>query len=103
MSSGNSSALPSYKILMIGDTSVGKSNIVLRYTKDIFLKTQPTIGVEYTPKTVFLPSKQINVKAQIWDTAGMERYRAIVSAHYRNAAGALLVYDITNRRTFAHL
>ena len=63
MNSGNSLALPSYKILMIGDTNVGKSNIVLRYTRDIFLKTKPTIGVEYTPKTVLLPSKKVKVKA----------------------------------------
>lgn len=65
--------------------------------KDTFTRIQPTVGVEYATKIVELPARKVRVKAQIWDTAGMERYKAICSAHYRRAAGAFLVYDITDR------
>ncbi|KAL1060441.1 hypothetical protein V6Z11_1Z097800 [Gossypium hirsutum] len=78
-----------FKIVLIGDSGVGKTNILSRFTRNEFcLESKSTIGVE--GKTV---------KAQIWDTAGQERYRAITSAYYRGAVGALMVYDIT-RQTF---
>lgn len=91
-----------YKIVLVGDTSVGKTNIVSRYIKNSLPKNQnPTIGVEFATRVVSLQSGR-TVKAQIWDTAGQERYHAIVSAHYRRAIGALLVYDITNARSFGN-
>ncbi|CAG9312937.1 unnamed protein product [Blepharisma stoltei] len=91
-----------YKIVLVGDTSVGKTNIVSRYIKNSLPKNQnPTIGVEFATRVVTLRSGR-TVKAQIWDTAGQERYHAIVSAHYRRAIGALLVYDITNARSFGN-
>lgn len=89
-----------YKLLILGDTNVGKSNVVLRFVKDTFTRIQPTVGVEYATKVVQLPARGVSVKAQIWDTAGMERYKAICTAHYRRAAGAFLVYDITERSSF---
>jgi small GTP-binding protein len=83
-----------FKVVLIGDTAVGKSNLLSRFTRNEFdLETKTTIGVEFATNTIVIDSKTI--KAQIWDTAGQERYRAITSAYYRGAVGALLVYDIS--------
>ncbi|XP_044461310.1 ras-related protein Rab2BV-like [Mangifera indica] len=88
-----------FKIVLIGDSGVGKSNILSRFTRNEFcLESKSTIGVEFATRTLKVEGK--TVKAQIWDTAGQERYRAITSAYYRGAVGALLVYDITKRQTF---
>lgn len=88
-----------FKIVLIGDSGVGKSNILSRFTRNEFcLESKSTIGVEFATRTLQVDRK--TVKAQIWDTAGQERYRAITSAYYRGAVGALLVYDITKRQTF---
>ncbi|XP_044504681.1 ras-related protein Rab11C-like [Mangifera indica] len=88
-----------FKIVLIGDSGVGKSNILSRFTRNEFcLESKSTIGVEFATRTLQIEGK--TVKAQIWDTAGQERYRAITSAYYRGAVGALLVYDITKRQTF---
>ncbi|KAH0922380.1 hypothetical protein HID58_022398 [Brassica napus] len=88
-----------FKIVLIGDSGVGKSNILSRFTRNEFcLESKSTIGVEFATRTTQVEGKTI--KAQIWDTAGQERYRAITSAYYRGAVGALLVYDITKRQTF---
>ncbi|XP_060175089.1 ras-related protein Rab11A [Lycium barbarum] len=88
-----------FKIVVIGDSGVGKSNILSRFTRNEFcLESKSTIGVEFATRTLQVEGK--TVKAQIWDTAGQERYRAITSAYYRGAVGALLVYDITKRQTF---
>jgi len=88
-----------FKIVLIGDSGVGKSNILSRFTRNEFcLESKSTIGVEFATRTLQVEGK--TVKAQIWDTAGQERYRAITSAYYRGAVGALLVYDITKRHTF---
>ncbi|KAE8673688.1 Ras-related protein RABA2c [Hibiscus syriacus] len=88
-----------FKIVLIGDSGVGKSNILSRYTRNEFcLESKSTIGVEFATRTLQVEGKA--VKAQIWDTAGQERYRAITSAYYRGAVGAILVYDITKRQTF---
>ena len=90
-----------YKLVLVGDMNVGKTFLLSRYVKGQVPKsTGPTIGVEFATKTVALPGGG-TVKAQIWDTAGQERYRAITTAHYRRALGALLVYDITQEKTFA--
>lgn len=92
-----------YKLVLVGDMNVGKTFLLSRYVNGQVPKaTGPTIGVEFATKTVSL-SNGGTVKAQIWDTAGQERYRAITTAHYRRAIGALLVYDITQDKTFANV
>lgn len=91
-----------YKVVLIGDSSVGKSNLLSRFSKDEFNPdSKATIGVEFATKTVVINEKK--VKAQIWDTAGQERYRAITAAYYRGAAGALVVYDITNSDSYENV
>jgi Ras-related protein Rab-11A len=88
-----------FKIVLIGDSGVGKSNILTRFTKNEFnIDTKSTIGVEFATRTMNIDGKM--VRAQIWDTAGQERYRAITSAYYRGAVGALIVYDMTKIQTF---
>lgn len=89
------------KVVLVGDVSVGKTHLLSRYMKDDLPKAPAaTIGVEFATKTVRLTASGVNVKAQIWDTAGQERYRAITRAHYRRAAGAIMVYDVTRSETF---
>ncbi|KAH3745306.1 ras family protein [Pelomyxa schiedti] len=91
-----------YKIVLIGDSGVGKSNLLSRFTRNEFnLETKSTIGVEFATRSV--PCEGKTIKAQIWDTAGQERYRAITSAYYRGAVGALLVYDISKVQTFRNI
>lgn len=91
-----------FKVVLIGDSGVGKSNLLSRFTRNEFnLESKSTIGVEFATKSIQVDSK--TVKAQIWDTAGQERYRAITSAYYRGAVGALLVYDISKRATFENV
>nr|CDS30941.1 ras protein Rab 11A [Hymenolepis microstoma] len=88
-----------FKIVLIGDSGVGKSNLLSRFTRNTFnLESKTTIGVEFATRSVHIDDKI--VKAQIWDTAGQERYRAITAAYYRGAVGALLVYDIAKKSTF---
>merc|ERR1712196_570141 len=88
-----------FKVVLIGDSGVGKSNLLTRFTRNEFNReSKSTIGVEFATQTIQVEKKMI--KAQIWDTAGQERYRAITSAYYRGAVGALLVYDITKRQSF---
>ncbi|XP_037641857.1 ras-related protein Rab-25b [Sebastes umbrosus] len=88
-----------FKVVLIGESGVGKSNLLSRFTKNEFNHdTRTTIGVEFSTRTTQLNS--FTIKAQIWDTAGLERYRAITSAYYRGALGALLVYDITKHLTY---
>jgi Ras-related protein Rab-11A len=92
-----------FKVVLIGDSGVGKSNLLSRFTKNEFnLESKATIGVEFATKTVITDNDQ-KVKAQIWDTAGQERYRAITSTYYRGAVGALLIFDITKMKTFESL
>lgn len=89
-----------FKVVLIGDSGVGKSNLLSRFTRNEFsLESKSTIGVEFATKTVSSKDGKV-IKAQIWDTAGQERYRAITSAYYRGAVGALLVYDISKPGTF---
>ncbi|MCO5580984.1 hypothetical protein L7F22_034859 [Adiantum nelumboides] len=91
-----------FKVVLIGDSGVGKSNLLSRFTRNEFsLESKSTIGVEFATRTINVEGKMI--KAQIWDTAGQERYRAITSAYYRGAVGALLVYDITRHVTFENV
>ena len=91
-----------FKMILIGDSSVGKSNILLKYLKNEFdQSSKATVGVEFGTKTVEMNDKKI--KIQIWDTAGQERYRSITSAYYKGAKGAFIVYDITRRNTFDNI
>ncbi|KAL6558804.1 Ras-related protein Rab11D [Orobanche minor] len=91
-----------FKVVLIGDSAVGKSQILSRFARDEFsLDSKATIGVEFQTRTLVIQHK--SVKAQIWDTAGQERYRAVTSAYYRGSVGAMLVYDITKHQTFDHI
>ncbi|KAK2403615.1 ras-related protein RABA5a [Trifolium repens] len=88
-----------FKIVLIGDSAVGKSNLLSRFARNEFdSNSKATIGVEFQTQMVEIDGKEI--KAQIWDTAGQERFRAVTSAYYRGAFGALVVYDISRRGTF---
>ncbi|KAL2143293.1 hypothetical protein VTI28DRAFT_10600 [Corynascus sepedonium] len=91
-----------FKVVLIGDSGVGKSNLLSRFTRNEFnLDSKSTIGVEFATRSIQIDNKTI--KAQIWDTAGQERYRAITSAYYRGAVGALLVYDISKSLSFENV
>ena len=88
-----------FKIILVGDTSVGKTNIISKYLKNLFQEDfSATIGVEFSHKQFLIDNHKI--KAQIWDTAGQERYKAITKAYYKGAKGAFIVYDIANKKTF---
>ncbi|PAA52755.1 hypothetical protein BOX15_Mlig033808g1 [Macrostomum lignano] len=88
-----------FKVVLIGDSGVGKSNLLSRFTRNEFnLESKSTIGVEFATRSIQVDGKVI--KSQIWDTAGQERYRAITSAYYRGAVGALLVYDIAKHQSY---
>ncbi len=91
------------QIALVGDSGVGKSNLLSRFTRDAFTTDEKsTIGVEFATRIVRMEDGK-HVKAQIWDTAGQERYRAITTAYYRGAFGALLVYDVTKSVTFENI
>uniref|UniRef100_A0A0E0DF61 Uncharacterized protein n=1 Tax=Oryza meridionalis TaxID=40149 RepID=A0A0E0DF61_9ORYZ len=91
-----------FKYIIIGDTGVGKSCLLLQFTDKRFQPVHDlTIGVEFGARMITVDSRP--VKLQIWDTAGQESFRSITRSYYRGAAGALLVYDITRRETFNHL
>lgn len=91
-----------FKLIVIGDSGVGKSCIVLQLVEQkTNLSHDVTIGVEFAAKNLKINGKII--KLQIWDTAGQENFRSITRSYYRSAIGALLIYDITRRETFEHL
>lgn len=91
-----------FKVVLIGDSAVGKSQLLARFARNEFsLDSKATIGVEFQTKTLQIDNR--TVKAQIWDTAGQERYRAVTSAYYRGAVGAMLVYDMTKRQSFDNM
>lgn len=88
-----------YKLLLIGDSGVGKTCLLLRYVEDTFSSSFiSTIGIDFKIKTIELEGKKI--KLQIWDTAGQERFQTITVSYYRCAMGVMLVYDITNKTSF---
>jgi len=92
-----------FKIVLVGDSGVGKSNLLLRFTRDTFsAEEKSTIGVEFATRVLPMPDGK-RVKAQIWDTAGQERYRAITNAYYRGAVGAILIYDISRKESFVNI
>ncbi|KAJ4458442.1 putative Ras-related protein Rab-2B [Paratrimastix pyriformis] len=91
-----------FKYILIGDTGVGKSCLLLRFLENRFNPIHDlTIGVEFGTRTINIGRK--TVKLQIWDTAGQESFRSITRSYYRGASGALLVYDVNRHETFNHL
>ncbi|XP_041651657.1 ras-related protein Rab-19 [Cheilinus undulatus] len=88
-----------FKIILVGDSNVGKTCVVQSFKSGIFIeKQQNTIGVDFTVRTLDIDGKK--VKMQVWDTAGQERFRTITQSYYRSAHGAMVAYDITRRSTF---
>jgi len=91
-----------FKLVLIGDSGVGKSCLLLRFADDNFTDSYiSTIGVDFRFRTVTIDKK--TVKLQIWDTAGQERFRTITSAYYRGADGIIMVYDVTSPESFDHV
>ncbi|XP_021359664.1 ras-related protein Rab-8A-like isoform X2 [Mizuhopecten yessoensis] len=91
-----------FKLLLIGDSGVGKTCVLFRFSEDAFNSTFiSTIGIDFKIRTIELDGKKI--KLQIWDTAGQERFRTITTAYYRGAMGIMLVYDITNEKSFENI
>ena len=91
-----------FKVLLLGNSNVGKSSLFLRFVDDIWNDTfVPTIGVDFKIKTFDIDGKKI--KMQIWDTAGQERFKNIISSYYRGAHGILLIYDVTDKDSFRNL
>ena len=91
------------KIVLLGDSGVGKTNLISRYISNKFEKdTKSTIGVEFFCKT-FKVNKDKIIKMELWDTAGQERYKSITSVYYKGAKGAFIVYDITSKKSFDNI
>ncbi|ORC86300.1 guanin nucleotide-binding protein [Trypanosoma theileri] len=100
--------LPTYKVLVVGDCGVGKSNLLSRFTRDRFdIQTPSTIGIEFTSRELEVPSVQVGqterVIVQLWDTAGQERCGVISTAFFRNAVGVVFVYDVTRESTLTRI
>lgn len=91
-----------FRLLLIGDSGTGKSSLLLRFTENNFNDQRAaTIGVDFKIKTVFVNNRVI--KLQIWDTAGLERFRTITNAYYRNVDGIIVVCDLTNYNSFVNV
>lgn len=91
-----------FKLLIIGDSGVGKSSILLRFSDNLFSGTYiTTIGVDFKIRTIEVEGEK--VKLQIWDTAGQERFRTITSTYYRGTHGVIVVYDVTNLESFGNV
>ncbi|KAL8152868.1 hypothetical protein V2J09_010628 [Rumex salicifolius] len=91
----------SFKILLIGDSAVGKSSLLLTFISNTVEHLAPTIGVDFKIKSLTVGGKRL--KLTIWDTAGQERFRTLTNSYYRGAQGIILVYDVTRRETFTNL
>ena len=92
-----------FKLILLGDSGVGKTNLISRYISNSFDEnTRATIGVEFFCKNYRINHKKL-IKVEIWDTAGQERYKAITSVYYKGAKGAFIVYDITSRKSFENI
>ena len=88
-----------FKVVIVGDSSVGKTNLVKRFMNNTFIKdSKATVGVEFMSKTFIINQKIF--KVELWDTAGQERYKAITAAYYKGAKGAIIVYDVTNKISY---
>ena len=94
---------PLYKILLLGDSTVGKTCFLLRYMDETFLDLHmATIGLDYRLKTMILEEQKI-VKVQLWDTAGQDKFRAITRNYYKGASGIILIYDVTNIKSYENI
>ena len=92
------------KVVLIGESGVGKTSIISRYMTDKFSATLgSTPGANFTTKTIFLKDENQSIKFEIWDTAGQEKFRSLAKVFYKNAAICILVYDITKKQTFEEL
>lgn len=107
-SSGDRSDFPKttydvlYRLVLIGDSGVGKTALLLRYSDNMFHTSFiTTIGIDFRIKTIEVDGKR--VKLQIWDTAGQEQFHSVASSYYRNAHGIMLIYDITSAESFIHI
>ncbi|KAM6039294.1 LOW QUALITY PROTEIN: ras-related protein Rab-13 [Chlamydotis macqueenii] len=90
-----------FKLLLIGDSGVGKTCLIIRFAEDNFTSTYiSTIGIDFKIRTVDIDEK---IKLQVWDTAGQERFKTITTAYYRGAVGIILVYDITDEKSFENI
>ncbi|CAI8598218.1 unnamed protein product [Vicia faba] len=93
------SALAKYKLVFLGDQSVGKTSIITRFMYDKFDNTyQATIGIDFLSKTMYLEDR--TVRLQLWDTAGQERFRSLIPSYIRDSSVAVIVYDVANRQSF---
>ena len=100
MTEGDNTSESVYKVLLLGDSTVGKTCFLMRYTDNTFQEIHmSTIGLDYRLKSMTLKSGK-NVKVQIWDTAGQDRFRAITKNYYKGAHGIILIYDVTNQLSF---
>ena len=88
----------SFKVVIVGDSNVGKTSIMQRYAKDTFrCDIEPTIGPQFMSKLVEIDDAGTTMKLQIWDTAGQEKYRSVTPIYYRDAAAAICVFDVTSK------
>ncbi|KAI8471414.1 MAG: RabH/Rab6 [Monoraphidium minutum] len=95
----SSAPLAKYKLVFLGDQSVGKTSIITRFMYDKFDNTyQATIGIDFLSKTMYLEDR--TVRLQLWDTAGQERFRSLIPSYIRDSSVAVVVYDVTNRASF---
>jgi small GTP-binding protein len=92
----------SLKVVVVGDSGVGKTCLLLRYVRDVYdPDTQPTLGVEFMTKII--ETERHRIQLQLWDTAGQELFRSVTRGYYRGSAGAFLVFDISNHDSFDHI
>ena len=92
------------KVVLIGESGVGKTSILARYTLNSFKSQQlPTTGANFVSKIIILEDENKSIKFELWDTAGQERYRSLAKVFYKNAAVCVLVYDITRKSSFEEL
>ncbi|XP_062994594.1 ras-related protein Rab-18-B-like isoform X2 [Elgaria multicarinata webbii] len=102
MAQEDAASLPTLKLLLVGDSAVGKSSLLLRFTEDQFEPyLNATIGVDFKVKKMAIGN--LSLQLAIWDTAGQERFRTLTPSYYRGAQGVILVYDVTRRETFLAL
>ena len=93
-----------YKVVLIGESGVGKTSIIERYDSNTFKsETKPTPGAQYKAKNIFLEEFKTDIKLEIWDTAGIEKYRALTRIFYKRTNAIILVYDITKKSSFEKL
>ena len=90
--------------MIVGESKVGKSSILLRYVDKTFIRnTQATVGIDFKTKIINIPDSGVKIKLQLWDTAGQERFRPIISNFYKNTKAVILVFDITDSKSLESL